>query len=41
MSAYTPALYQCVCGKAFTSKAMAVLHTVKVTSGNHMIKRVR
>jgi hypothetical protein len=38
---YTPALYQCVCGKAFTSKALAVLHTATATSGNHLIKRVR
>jgi hypothetical protein len=34
------ALYQCACGKAFTSKVLAMAHAAK-SSGNHLIKRVR
>lgn len=38
---YTPALYQCVCGKVFTSRAVAALHTATAIRGNHIIKQVR
>lgn len=34
------AVYQCICGMAFSSKAIAMLHAA-AAPGNHLIKRVR